>query len=99
MCQVQKIDKWNNEHPNQIHEVPVEARDLQVIGVVATTFVTDSDSEQSEDSSDHMQKVQSCNGEEGSSEQGSAPWIVEQCRAFANQPEPLADVQERKNQP
>src|SRR5208282_2244633 len=29
--QIQKVDQWNHEHPNQINEVPVETGDFDVI--------------------------------------------------------------------
>ena len=37
--EVQKVDQRYDEHPNQIHEVPVKAQNLDVIRIVAAALV------------------------------------------------------------
>src|SRR5882724_4306042 len=34
--EIQKVDERYDEHPDQIHEVPVKAQNLDIIGIVAS---------------------------------------------------------------
>src|SRR5437870_6493882 len=56
--QVQKIDQTHHEHPNDIHEVPINAKDYNVIGLVAAALISDPDNNQSDYASGDVCKVQ-----------------------------------------
>jgi len=43
---VQEIDERYDEHPHQIHEMPVQAADFDVIGVVPASLVAESHNNQ-----------------------------------------------------
>src|SRR5580658_10034827 len=67
--QIQQIDQRHDEHPNQIHKVPVEARDLDVIGFVTSTLVAQADYDQGDHAAGYVQQVQAGNAEEQRTEQ------------------------------
>src|ERR1700746_1143090 len=97
MTQIQKIDERYDEHPNQVHEVPVQAGDLQVIGVVTAAFVSDSHGKQGYHAGANVQQVEAGDAEEGRAKKSGAPRIVKHGHAFTNQREPLTNVQQGKN--
>src|SRR5207249_11580623 len=49
--QVKKIDQRHYEHPNDIHEVRIKAKDFKAIVRVAAEFISDADTIQSENAS------------------------------------------------
>jgi hypothetical protein len=57
VSEVEKIDKWYDEHPHDVNEVPVERRDFQVIGVVTSPLKVKPDRNQRNYSSSYVQKV------------------------------------------
>src|ERR1700747_1517946 len=82
MTQIQKIDERYDEHPNQVHEVPVQAGDLQVIGVVTAAFVSDSHGKQGYHAGANVQQVEAGDAEEGRAKKSGAPRIVKHGHAF-----------------
>jgi len=52
VLQVQEIDQRHNEHPDKIDKVPIQAKHLDIIGVVASALVADTDSEQGDDAAE-----------------------------------------------
>jgi hypothetical protein len=63
MSKVQKIDQRYDEHPNQIHEVPVKAQYLDVIRIVAAALVAHAHSDQSDYAAGNVGEVQACDAE------------------------------------
>src|ERR1051326_326150 len=96
VLEVEEIDEWYNEHPYQVYKVPVQAGDFQIIGVVAPSLITKPYRDQCDHATRHVQQVQAGDAEEGGTEKACAPGILKQGHAFANQGEPLANVQQRK---
>jgi hypothetical protein len=43
--EIQKINQRYDEHPNQIHEVPVKAQNLDVVGIVTAAPVAQRDND------------------------------------------------------
>src|SRR6266849_10546864 len=93
---IQQIDKRHHEHPDQIHKVPVQHRDLQMVGVVTSARVAQANHDERDYTADHVQQVQTSNAEKQSAKQWNAPWILEQADAFADQPHPFPNVEQRE---
>src|SRR5207253_10905805 len=45
---VHEVNKRHNKHPNQIHKVPVQAEDFDVVGMVTTLLIARSEEHTSE---------------------------------------------------
>src|SRR3989454_2841951 len=56
--QVQKINQGHHEHPNDIHEMPIKAKDFEVVSLVAAALIADPNNNQSDYASGDMRKVQ-----------------------------------------
>jgi hypothetical protein len=64
VSEIQKIDQRDDEHPNQIYEVPVKAQYFNVIGIVAAALVTYAYNDQSDYAAGDVGEVQARNAEE-----------------------------------
>src|SRR5579862_6358165 len=62
---VQQVNKWDHEHPNQVHEVPVKTHNLEMVGVEPAGFVARCHHQQRHHAAHHVGKVQAGNAEEG----------------------------------
>jgi hypothetical protein len=62
--EVEEIDEWYDEHPYQVHKVPVQSGDFQVVGLIAPALVTKSDRDQGDYAAGHVQQVQTGDAEE-----------------------------------
>ena len=74
--------------------MPVEAQDLQIVGVIPPAFVAQADDDERNDSACHVREVQAGDAVETGSKQTRAPWILQQGHAFINQAHPLTNVQQ-----
>jgi hypothetical protein len=54
---IEKIDERHYEHPNQVHEVPVQSKNLDVIRVVTAAPVPQPNHDQSDDPAGDMEQV------------------------------------------
>src|SRR5437870_7884071 len=95
--QVQKIDQRHHEHPNDIHEVPIKAKDFKVIGLVAAALISDPDHNQSDYASGDMRKVQPGDAKKCRAEKPGSPGVLKQRHSFTDQRHPLANVQQGNN--
>src|SRR5271157_6495861 len=95
--EVQQVDQRYDEHPNQIHEVPVKAQNLDVIRIVAAAFVAHTHSDQSDYATGNMREVQAGDAEKRRPEQSRSPRILKEGHAFANEPNPFANVEQGEN--
>ena len=77
--------------------MPIQAGDLQIVGVGASALVARGNHQQNHDADSHVRQVQAGDGEEGGAEQVIAPGILEQPYPFINQSKPLSQVQAGKN--
>ncbi len=55
---VQKINQRHHKHPNQIHEVPVEAHNFEIVGIVTSTFVPQADGDERDYATGNVRQVQ-----------------------------------------
>src|SRR5713226_2985759 len=78
MSKVQKIDQWYDEHPNQIHEVPVKAQNLDVIRIVAPPLVTHAHNDQSDYAASNVGKVQASDTEKRRPKQSRSPGVLKE---------------------
>src|SRR5579872_473452 len=93
MGKVQQIHQRHHKHPNQIHEVPVEAHDLKIVGVVTATFVTQADGDEGDNATRDVREVQAGDAEKRRAEQSGSPRILKQRHAFVDQRQPFPNVQ------
>jgi hypothetical protein len=56
--QIQEIDQRDHEHPNQIHEVPVETRNFEVIGLIAAALIFERYGDESDHASGYVKQVE-----------------------------------------
>jgi len=63
VAEVQKIDQRYDEHPNQIHEMPVKAEYLDIIGIVTAALVAYAYNEQSDHAAGNVGEMQSGDAE------------------------------------
>src|SRR5215469_18575576 len=96
MSNVEKVDHRDNEHPNQVDEVPVQRPDFDVVGVIAAAFVAERDNAKGDKAADHVRQMKARDREEGGAKHGRAPGVLKEAHAFADQLEPLADVEKRE---
>jgi hypothetical protein len=81
-----EVDEWNNEHPNEINEVPIEAHGLDVAGSEASAGVKRSDDEHGNDATDNVKQVQAGDGEKGLAKHAGADgdFAGEEFKPFAD---------------
>src|SRR6266576_4518594 len=71
--EIQKVDERYDEHPNQIHEVPVKAQNLDIIGNVTSALVAHTHNNQSDYADRNVREVQAGNAEKRRPEQSGPP--------------------------
>src|SRR5947208_7514449 len=86
--QVQKIDQRHHEHPNDINEVPIKAKDFKVMGFLAAALISDSDNNQNDYASGDMRKVQPGDAKMCRSERPGSPAVLKQCYTRTDQRNP-----------
>src|SRR6478609_8240466 len=91
---VHQIDHGHDEHPHQVHEVPVQGSDFNIISVVAAALVAQGDHGEGNDSTQHVGQVKAGYREESGSEHRGTPRVLEELDAFLDQPGPFANVKE-----
>src|SRR5580692_11872131 len=94
MRKVQQVDQRYNKHPDQIHKVPVKARDFKIVGIVTTSLVAQSNHYQRNDAAGHMEQVQARDAEESGTKQPGSPRILEQSHSLTDQGHPFPDMQQ-----
>src|SRR5579872_3132344 len=72
-----QIHQRENEHPNQIDEVPIEAADLNILILELTAPHGEGDDAQVNDADDDVRHVQTGEGKKRAAEQRYAPFVVE----------------------
>src|SRR6516225_7459465 len=89
---VQQVHHRHHEHPNQVHEVPIEGPDLDIVPLIAPSSVAERDHAQRDYAADHVRQVQASNREEGGAEHGRSPGVLKEANALADQAQPFAKV-------
>src|SRR5207302_10721195 len=56
-CNVEQVDHGDNEHPDQVDEMPVQGPDFDVVGLVTAAFVAESHDRQGDHAADHVSQV------------------------------------------
>jgi hypothetical protein len=59
--EIQKVNQRYDEHPDQIHEVPVKAQDLDIVGIVAAALVAHTHNDESDYATGNVREVQARN--------------------------------------
>src|ERR1700756_4274266 len=57
-CNVEEVDHGDDEHPDQVDEVPVQGPDFDVVGLVTAPFVAESHDRKGDHATDHVSQVQ-----------------------------------------
>src|SRR5437660_3354125 len=95
---VHQVDEREHEHPDQIDEVPVQGRRLDVVGVEPAAPEAGGNHTNDDYAADDVQQVQTGDAEErGSEQRGPAQRILEQPPPLADHGEPLPQVQRRED--
>src|ERR1700746_261748 len=84
-CNVEEVDHGDDEHPDQVDEVPVQGPDFDVVGLVTAPFVAESHDRKGDHATDHVSQVQAGDCEEGRPKQGRPPGVLKETDAFANE--------------
>ena len=63
MREIQEIDERYHEHPNQIHEVPVQAHNLEVVGIVTAALIAQAHCDESDYAAGDVGEMQTGNTE------------------------------------
>src|ERR1035441_265498 len=92
--EVQKVDQRYDEHPNQIHEVPVKSQNLDVIRVVAAALVAHTHNDKSDYAGGNVGEVQACDAEKRRPEQSGSPRILKEGHALVNELQPFTNMQQ-----
>src|ERR1700722_15475018 len=89
-----QIDHRKNEHPDQVHKVPVQAADLNVVGIELTPAIACGNDKHVDDADGDVRHVHAGNAKKGRSEQRHALRTCPKTVALAEQVKPLANVED-----
>src|SRR5581483_221317 len=98
MLDVQKIDKRDYEHPDHIHEVPIQSPDFEIVVVVAAFLVSESHHCDCDTTANHVSQMQSRDAEESRTKKTRSPRVREKRQTLVDEAKPFFDVQQRENQ-
>src|SRR5690349_2580727 len=89
-----QVDQREDEHPDQVDEVPVEAADFHVLGFELAAPDSNRNDTEVDEADDHVGHVEAGQREEGSAEQRHSPLVVEGGDMFViDEVQPLGEVQ------
>src|SRR5208282_6704328 len=94
----QDVHQREDEHPHQVHEVPVQPRHFHIFRTQLALAEPACDDAQVNDATEDVGHVQASQREECCAEQRRTPGVMEQPHALANQPHPLGGVDDHEQQ-